>query len=616
MKVENERSNLNNKNNITGKHIKLGARTIKCGYKPRPIRPLRLFPLLVWFSTLVFSLAFALANKTRDPESATGQLAQGLAFLSRQTSAFYGAQEIPSLPPSLAGVLPPTEYFSSLAKLQRQLSSSFQDQRLRRCQFSVTICWADSGEVIYEYQPHQSLIPASNMKLITTIAALHRFGPDYQFITRVGFSGEDLVILGSGDPLFGDKETDKRMRRRAYWVLEDISNHLRNLSRSVINSILIDTTVFDQERVHPLWPKQALLQKYACEVSGLNYNNNCVEIAAAKGQGKAVLFLEPKTSYVRLLNAVSVINSPENWFAVERTDQPGVLRVSGKVSSQAGPYAVAVANPALYFGTLLKEHLNKKGIRVEGGVKEEAFPGERDFTLLAEYRTPLQEVLRRANKDSLGLAAEALLKLLGAWENPDHKGGSWVGGAKAVRAFLGALGLPENEFEVADGSGLCRENRLSSHVLASVLRWVYRQPFWPFYEATMAVGGIDGTLENVFREKTWRGRIIAKTGYINGVRALSGITHTRYGDIIFSILANSASNLARTTINNVVKEVTRWADGLAPASKEAKCSGQAFNPLPTLAPLSFSCLISCRSEITLLRPFANQKYMAERTLAS
>ncbi|MGQ9577754.1 MAG: D-alanyl-D-alanine carboxypeptidase/D-alanyl-D-alanine endopeptidase [Candidatus Aminicenantales bacterium] len=567
MKVEVQRSNL--KNNITAKHIKLGARTIKRSYKTRTIWPLRLFPLLVWFSLSVFSLAFALTSKTRDPESAAGQLAQGLVFLSRRASAFSEAREIVSLPSTLAGKLSPAVYFSSLAELKHRLSSFLQDQRLRRSEFSVTICWADSGEVIYEYQPHQSLIPASNMKLITTITALHRFGPDYQFITRVGFSGEDLVILGCGDPLFGDKETDKRMRRRAYWVLEDISGRLTNLSRSVINSILIDTSVFDQERVHPLWPKQALLQKYACEVSGLNYNNNCVEIAV-KGQGKAVLFLEPKTSYVRLLNAVSVISTHENWFAVERTDKPGVLLVSGKVSSQAGPYAVAVANPALYFGTLLKEHLNKKGIRVEGGVKEEAFPTKRDFTLLAEYRTPLQEVLRRANKDSHGLAAEALLKLLGAWENPDHKAGSWEGGTKAVRAFLGALGLPENEFEVADGSGLCRENRLSSHVLASVLRWVYRQPFWPFYEATMAVGGIDGTLENVFREKTWRGRIIAKTGYINGVRALSGVTHTRYGDIIFSILANSASNLARTTINNVVKEVTRWADGLASASSEMK----------------------------------------------
>ncbi len=550
-----------------GEINKTPGQSHKPGYKLGLIWPLRFFPILIWLSISLLLLFFAPANKARESRlAAETHHGEGLNPLSWR--AFVPSEpKVPeSPPPSLAGLLSPAEYASSLAQVKQRLSSLLRDQRLRRSEFSATVFWADSGEVIYEYQPRQSLIPASNMKLVTTVAAVQRFGPDFEFVTRVGLSGDNLVILGSGDPLFGDKETDKRFRRRPYWVLEDIGDRLQNLSWTVINSIVIDTSVFDQERVHPLWPKNALLQKYACEVSGLNYNNNCVEIAVANRQGKPVLFLEPRTSYVRLLNAVSVVNSPENWFAVERTGKPGVLRVSGKVNSQAGPYAVVVSNPALYFGTLLKEHLNKKGITVKGEVKEEAFPEGDDFTLLAEYRTPLREVLRRANKDSLGLAAEALFKMLGAWENPDHKGGNWEGGARAVGAFLASLGLSENEFQVADGSGLCRENRLSSHVLATVLRWVHSQPEWPFFQETMAVGGIDGTLENVFRERVLRGRVIAKTGYINGVRALSGVTRTRHGDIIFSILANRASNLARTTINNMVKEVTRWADTLGSAA--------------------------------------------------
>jgi len=450
-----------------------------------------------------------------------------------------------------------------LDKLRRRLTSLINHQRLRRTHFSIAIRWAQTEETIFEHQAHTPLVPASNMKLVTTIAAIHRLGVDFEYVTRVALSSNSLLIIGSGDPLLGDKEIDKRTGRKPYWLLEDLTARLQARGISALEDIILDTSIFGPERVHPQWPPNARLQKYACEVSGLNYNNNCVEISVANRQGKTVLFLEPKTAYLRLINATTAVSSKENWFSVERTTSPRVLRVTGKINTQAGPYAVAIENPALFLGTLIKEQLAKKGIIVTGEVREESLPADQNYELVAEYRTPLLEVLRRANKDSLGLAAEALIKTLGAWENPEHKGGTWEAGRNAVARFLTTeLGIPEEEFMIADGSGLSRENRLTANALSSLLSWVHRQPFWPEFETTMAVGGVDGTLENVFRERALRGRVVAKTGYINGVRALSGITHTRQGDIIFSFLANNASNLARSTINNIVKEITYWADTL------------------------------------------------------
>ncbi len=451
-----------------------------------------------------------------------------------------------------------------LDKLRRQVASLINHQRLRRTQFSISIRWAHTGEMIFEHQAHTPLVPASNMKLVTTVAAIHRLGVDFEFITRVGLASNSLLIIGSGDPLLGDKEIDKRLGRKPHWLLEDIAAKLQARGISSLEDIILDTSIFGPERVHPQWPRSALLQKYACEVSGLNYNNNCVEISVVNRQGKTALFLEPKTAYLRLINATMPVSSKENWFSVERTTSPRVLRVTGKINTQAGPYAVAIENPALFLGTLIKEQLAKKGVMVTGDLREESLPADQNYELVAEYRTPLLEVLRRANKDSLGLAAEALIKILGAQENPEHRGGTWEAGRSAVARFLTTeLGIPEEEFFVADGSGLSRENRLTANALSSLLYWARRQPFWPEFETTMAVGGVDGTLENVFRERALRGRVVAKTGYINGVRALSGLTHTRQGEVIFSFLANNASNLARNTINNIVKEIIYWADTLS-----------------------------------------------------
>lgn len=464
----------------------------------------------------------------------------------------------------------------SFEQAHRQLCSRIQSlltsQQFRRTQFSISLRWAGTGEVIYEHQAHQPMIPASNMKLIISAAAINLLGPDFEFKTRVGLSSDSLIIIGSGDPLLGDRETDKRYGRQPHWLLEDIASRLLIKGINSIQDIIVDTSIFDDERVHPTWPQNLLLQRYACEVSGLNYNGNCVEISVINRQGKTLLLLEPKTNYLRLINETVATTTAENWFSVSRGATPQVIRVTGKVKSQAGPQFVSVANPALFFGTLLKEHLVKKGIKVEGAIKETVSLADDDFELLAEYRTPLLDVLRRINKDSFGLAAEALMKTLGTLENPEKKGGSWESGRQVITKFLINLGLPAAEFFVADGSGLSRENRLSGYVISSLLHWLYRQPYWPTFESTLAIGGIDGTLESIFRESHLRGRVVAKTGYINGVRALSGIAHTKSGDIIFSFLANNAANSARIFINNVVKEITRWADSLVATSSSASLS--------------------------------------------
>ncbi len=73
------------------------------------------------------------------------------------------------------------------------------------------------------------------------------------------------------------------------------------------------------------------------------------------------------------------------------------------------------------------------------------------------------------------------------------------------------------------------------------------------------VGGLDGTIENHFWEIGYRGRVLAKSGYIRAVRALSGVVRTSSGEYIFSFIANKAGNGARSAIDNSVKALMDWA---------------------------------------------------------
>jgi D-alanyl-D-alanine carboxypeptidase/D-alanyl-D-alanine-endopeptidase (penicillin-binding protein 4) len=104
---------------------------------------------------------------------------------------------------------------SSIARadLAGQIDGIIRESVQKRVHFSIRIIEADSGVTVYEHDARELMIPASNMKIITSAAALNYLGPDYVYKTRVGLSGDSLVVIGSGDPLLGDEKTDTKYGR-------------------------------------------------------------------------------------------------------------------------------------------------------------------------------------------------------------------------------------------------------------------------------------------------------------------------------------------------------------------------------------------------------------------
>jgi D-alanyl-D-alanine carboxypeptidase/D-alanyl-D-alanine-endopeptidase (penicillin-binding protein 4) len=478
--------------------------------------------------------------------SAVGQVPSSPAAAA--PAALATPQEIASSPP-LDSTGP-----SPALQLSSQIGAILGKPGLAKVLFSVCIVSGDTGEIVYEKNPHLALLPASNMKIVTTAAALDSLGRDFGFTTQVGLCGEALVVKGSGDPLFGDRKSEAKNGHRPEPIIPEIVAGLKGMGIGAVSDIVLDDSIFDSQRVHPSWPKDQLHQKYACEVCGLNYSGNCVDITAANRRGTVVLSLDPPTDYLKLRNAVTVWKSPKSWFSVARTDVPGELLIEGNCRAQAGPYSVAVENPALFFGRLIRDALIKAGIRVAGEVLEQPAPEGCALREIARYDTPIRDVLPRTNKDSLNLAAESLFKRLGAQASPDGKG-SWETGGKAVAEYLRRLGVDEGEFVIVDGSGLSRDDRLSAYALTRVLMHVASGPDAEFFKGSLAVGGLDGTIVSHFWERKYRGRVSAKTGYIEAVRALSGFVHTDRGDFIFSFLANHGGNGARGAIESAVKAI-------------------------------------------------------------
>src|SRR5271169_857785 len=108
---------------------------------------------------------------------------------------------------------------------------------------------ADDGGVRFERDPDRPLVPASNLKLLTAVAALATFGPSYRFVTRVqadtapddaGQVGT-LYVRGGGDPALASED---------WWRL---AADLRRAGLRGARQLVVDDSAFDRERWHPSW---------------------------------------------------------------------------------------------------------------------------------------------------------------------------------------------------------------------------------------------------------------------------------------------------------------------------------------------------------------------------
>jgi len=441
------------------------------------------------------------------------------------------------------------------ADLAAQIDGIISESLQKRVQFSIHIVETNSGRTIYDHDAKELMIPASNMKIITSAAALHYLGPDYVYKTKVGLSGNSLVVIGSGDPLLGDEKTDIKYGREPGWIFKDIANALKSRGIGTIEGIIVDSSVFDNEPVHPSWPADDLNRWYACEVSGLNFNDNCIKISAKNIGGKVAVFVDPQTSFVSLINKVVPISKGSGAVGTYRNRHPNRLTVFGKCKDEVGPFDVAIERPAAYLGFLLYEHLAEADIDAKGELVEKTLEEGSNFIPLTEFSTPLIDCLARCNTNSFGLAAEAMLKTIAAMSNPDKKNGSWERGREQISQYLLGLGIDKSQFYIDDGSGLSRQNELTAYAITTVLSNIYKGRNWQLYKDSLAVGGTEGTIERYFKEEKYKGKIFGKTGYINSVKSFSGLCVTDEGDYIFSVLSNNTNGQTRTVINNIAQEI-------------------------------------------------------------
>ncbi len=467
------------------------------------------------------------------------------------------------------------------AELIASLDAALHQSAKSKSNVSAVVLDARTGQTLYaNAHANDGFIPASNLKLLTAAVTLDTYGPEAKFTTTLAVAGDDLVVIGTGDPGLGDPTLAAKNNRTAMSVLDDWATALRHagIVRIPGDLIVIDT-VFDGQLVHPSWSENNRLQWYGAPVAGVNFNNNCVDFTfapapapgnnIAPGNNALVETVPPAGGFVVQGKVQAVGKDGKHSPILGKKPAPengqSVYVVRGSVKTTAGPYSKPVDDPRMFLGQALKAHLATRGIEVVGKVRLDTQVDARlaqQSRVMATHQTALVDVMRRVNTDSQNMMAEALAKLNG-WANELRQGdpdarGTWAGGHAAAIAFLQRRGIDTTSVIAADGSGLSRDNRVSAAVLAQLLDHMLREhEHGEFYLDSLAVAGVSGSLER--RLQDLAGRVYAKTGTINGVSALSGYVFAENGHIAaFSILHNGPAAGFRQQQDRAVQAIAAW----------------------------------------------------------
>lgn len=463
--------------------------------------------------------------------------------------------------------------------LDTRIQTLVTNSRVSTANVAVSAIDLDTGSEIASYNGRRSMIPASNMKILTSGAALLVLGDSFAFRTEFdvirGESGTVLVIRGAGDPALGDPAifVDEEQTLTHDALFDAIASALKEREITVIDSVVVDDRVFDREWAHPSWPADQLNRWYCAEVGGLNFQTNVLNVYPIPGSPGSAPYVEtqPELPWLRVAVRAKSISKGRDSAWVARPTPANDFTLYGNVRGRT-EIPVAIHEPPTYAGEVIALALDQRGIRVGGddvrdAVRMARFDEEFEGAeTVAVVSTPIADVMRRTNTKSHNLYAECLFKRVGHEVTGDP--GSWENGASVMRLLLSEhLGADAaQDTVIADGSGMSRENRVSAETLTSWLRVLSKQDGWDTYIGSFASPG-EGTLRSRFIDDAPSGDLRAKSGYLNGVYALSGVIEHESGRrVAFSVILNnvkagSGSRYAKPLIDDIVHMLDEWVSG-------------------------------------------------------
>jgi D-alanyl-D-alanine carboxypeptidase/D-alanyl-D-alanine-endopeptidase (penicillin-binding protein 4) len=341
----------------------------------------------------------------------------------------------------------------------------------------------------------------------------------------------DLIVVGGGDPSISERSDEPG-------VLRSLARDLADRGVRIVDGRVIgDDDLFDDRGLGDGWSIDNIPYGYSAPVTALEYNEGSVDliIRAGSSPGDPVAIqIRPDGSRLEIENRlVTVAETGTGMLTLQRFPGSSHVIVQGQIPAKAAPFArtASVDNPTDFFVRAFRSALIGEGVQVGGDAVDiddvSPKPDESAARVLAVFQSrPLTDLATSMMKVSQNQYAELLLKKVGK---------------PAARDALRGLGISDDSYIMADGSGLSRYNYVTAEALVRLLQQMHQRPAHASaFVQTLPVVGKDGTLARRLTGTAAEGKVRAKSGTIDNARALSGYLETADGETLaFSIIANN-----------------------------------------------------------------------------
>lgn len=456
--------------------------------------------------------------------------------------------------------------FSSIAKAQTQVAPTTTTKSIcstqlgtaidavinrplfSRVRWGILVQPLSTGPILYSRDAQKYFTPASNLKLLTTAAALQQLGANFRIRTSIYQNGNGVLrVVGRGDPSLSDTQ------------LQTLAQQLKQKGITQIQRLIADDSYIQGDIVNSTWQWEDVQSDYGAPVSSFILNQNIFSlklVPQAVGKSLQVVWIDPgEARQWRTINqSVTVAQNQPSYVNVTRELSGTVLRIQGQLTTNSEPSLIdlPVVEPNYYFLRRFRAALATEKITL--GQILVANSGVNQEEIAFVESPPLSELLAETNLNSNNLYAEALLRALSV-KKPRVNQTSADVGLEVVKASLTQLGVDPANYILVDGSGLSRRNLVTPEALVQTLRGIARTPTAYIYRASLPVAGKSGTLKGRFQDTLAEGIVQAKTGTLTGVVSLSGYMNApNYEPLVFSILVNQSEQPA-TVVRQAIDEI-------------------------------------------------------------
>ena len=446
--------------------------------------------------------------------------------------------------------------------LQQQIETITKGDVLGESVVGICVRTGD-GRTLADIGAGIMLAPASNMKLISTGAAVHSLGDDYRFYTSIGYDGDiiegtlmgNLYIIGGGDPTIGSKDTIATPLESTFGRWEKL---IREAGIKEIDGMVVGTSgnFFTGMAEEHTWQWNDVGTYYGAGTTGLTFYENMqsFDVSAGNSVGDPISIKPsyPHTPWMEFRYDCSTgKEGTGDLLYMYTSGLAPVAEIRGTFAVDRKPKRLDCSNKfpeitcAHYFTKWLQEH----GIACTQGASDDRLNGVQlpdSIKIIGKSESPtLRQIIYEANHQSNNLYAETILRTLGKeLRNEGCYDSSYV----AIKDVMKEMGIDVSRgYSMQDGSGLSRQNFVSADFFCRFLEAMMKSPQFEAYIESLPSPGGAGTLSQTMKNypAELKSRIKAKSGSMTGVRCCTGYVIPKEGckddAIIFSIMINNCT---------------------------------------------------------------------------